>query len=54
MENGLRLGPVGSRIVGEVCIGLLKADESSYLALGRTGHRCCIPQHPVGFASPIY
>ena len=32
MENGLRLGPMGSRIVGEVFIGLLKADESSYLA----------------------
>ena len=32
MENGLRLGPVGSRIVGEVFIGLLKADDSSYLA----------------------
>ena len=32
MENGLRLGPVGSRIVGEVFIGLLKADRSSYLA----------------------
>lgn len=32
MENGLRLGPVGGRIVGEVFIGLLKADESSYLA----------------------
>jgi hypothetical protein len=32
MENGLRLGPVGSRIVGEVFIGLLKADELSYLA----------------------
>ena len=32
MEKGLRLGPVGSRIVGEVFIGLLKADESSYLA----------------------
>jgi len=32
MENGLRLGPVGSRIVGEVFIGILKADESSYLA----------------------
>jgi len=31
MENGLRLGPVGGRIVGEVFIGLLKADESSYL-----------------------
>lgn len=32
MENGIRLGPVGGRIVGEVFIGLLKADESSYLA----------------------
>jgi hypothetical protein len=32
MEGGLRLGPVGSRIVGEVFIGLLKADESSYVA----------------------
>jgi len=32
LENGLRLGPVGGRIVGEVFIGLLKADESSYLA----------------------
>jgi len=32
MEDGLRLGPVGGRIVGEVFIGLLKADESSYLA----------------------
>ena len=32
MENGLRLGPVGGRIVGEVFIGLLKADESSYLS----------------------
>jgi hypothetical protein len=32
LESGLRLGPVGSRIVGEVFIGLLKADESSYPA----------------------
>lgn len=30
MENGLRLGPAGGRIVGEVFIGLLKADETSY------------------------
>jgi hypothetical protein len=28
MEDGLRLGPVGGRIVGEVFIGLLKADET--------------------------
>lgn len=32
MEDGLRLGPVGGRIVGEVFIGLLKADNTSYLA----------------------
>ena len=32
MEDGLRLGPVGGRIVGDVFIGLLKADETSYLA----------------------
>jgi hypothetical protein len=32
MEDGLRLGPVGGRIVGEVFIGLLRADDTSYLA----------------------
>jgi hypothetical protein len=32
MEKGLRLGPVGGRIVGEVFIGLLKADATSYLS----------------------
>jgi len=31
VEDGLRLGPVGGRIVGEVFIGLLKLDASSYL-----------------------
>jgi len=31
MEHGLRLGPVGSRIVGEVFVGLLKEDPTSYL-----------------------
>jgi hypothetical protein len=35
LENGERLGPVGSRIVGEVFIGLLRADRSSYLASER-------------------
>ena len=34
-ENGLRMGPVGSRIVGEVFIGLLKADRDSYLSVNR-------------------
>ncbi|WP_334188659.1 peroxidase family protein [Noviherbaspirillum sp.] len=31
MEGGLRLGPVGSGIVGEVFVGLLKADNASIL-----------------------
>jgi Animal haem peroxidase len=31
MEDGLRLGPVGALIVGEVFIGLLKDDHASYL-----------------------
>ncbi len=35
LEQGLRLGPVGSRIVGEVFIGLLKADKDSYLSVNR-------------------
>lgn len=34
-EQGLRMGPVGSRIVGEVFIGLLKADKDSYLTVNR-------------------
>ncbi len=35
MDAGLRLGPVGGRIVGEVFIGLLKADSESYLVADR-------------------
>jgi len=31
MGNGEHLGPVGGRIVGEVFVGLLRADKSSYL-----------------------
>ncbi|MGZ8485756.1 MAG: peroxidase family protein [Candidatus Binatia bacterium] len=31
MEDGLRLGPVGGRIVAEVFIGLLQLDDDSYL-----------------------
>ena len=34
-ENGLRMGPVGSRIVGEVFIGLIKAARDSYLSVNR-------------------
>ncbi|HET7092663.1 MAG TPA: heme peroxidase family protein [Thermomicrobiales bacterium] len=33
VEDGLRLGPVGGRIVGEVFLGLLRADPDSYLAM---------------------
>ena len=32
IENGLCLGPVGGRIVGEVIIGLLQLDRHSYLS----------------------
>jgi hypothetical protein len=32
MQNGLRLGPVGGRIVGEVIIGLLQLDRNSFMA----------------------
>jgi hypothetical protein len=35
LEQGLRMGPVGSRIVGEVFIGLLKADKDSYLVVDK-------------------
>ena len=31
VEDGLHLGPVGGRIVGEVLIGLLQSDTGSYL-----------------------
>jgi hypothetical protein len=31
VENGLHLGPVGGRIVGEVILGLLQTDPNSYL-----------------------
>ena len=30
-QGGLRLGPVGGRIVGEVLIGLLQLNRNSYL-----------------------
>lgn len=32
LEDGMRLGPVGARIVGEVFVGLLKEDRASYLS----------------------
>jgi hypothetical protein len=33
VEGGLRLGPVGGRIVGEVIIGLLQLDRGSFLSV---------------------
>jgi len=35
-NDGLRLGPVGGRIVAETIIGLLAKDEFSYLNTGFT------------------
>jgi hypothetical protein len=35
VEDGLRLGPVGGRIVGEVIVGLLESDPASYLSYDR-------------------
>src|SRR5204862_2908805 len=32
-EDGLRLGPIGARIVAEVFIGLLQLDPDSYLSV---------------------
>jgi hypothetical protein len=32
-EDGLRLGPVGTRIVAEVFVGLLQLDPDSYLTV---------------------
>jgi hypothetical protein len=32
LEDGLRMGPVGARIIGEVFIGLLKEDRAAYLS----------------------
>jgi hypothetical protein len=34
VEDGMRLGPVGGRIVGEVFIGLLQMDPNSILTAG--------------------
>jgi hypothetical protein len=36
VEKGLKLGPVGGRIVGEVIIGLLQTDPNSYLSVQPT------------------
>jgi hypothetical protein len=47
MENGLRLGPLGSRIVGEVFIGALKADDTSYLSV-KPGWKPTLPSEREG------
>ncbi|MDB5746279.1 MAG: Myeloperoxidase, thyroid peroxidase, cyclooxygenase catalytic domain [Massilia sp.] len=47
MEHGLRLGPVGSRIVGEVFVGCLKEDAVSYLRVA-PGWRPTLPSRVPG------
>jgi len=47
MEQGLRLGPVGSLIVGEVFIGLLKLAPGSYLR-DNPGFRPTLPSRVAG------
>jgi hypothetical protein len=45
-EDGLRLGPVGGRIVGEVLIGLIQADPAS--VIHKRGWRPLIPMRAAG------
>jgi hypothetical protein len=47
MEQGRRLGPVGARIVGEVFIGLLKEDRSSWLS-AKPGWKPTLPSSVPG------
>jgi hypothetical protein len=47
LANGLHLGPVGGRIVGEVFIGLLQLDPGSYLT-GRPGWTPTLPARTAG------
>jgi hypothetical protein len=47
LADGLRLGPVGGRIVGEVFIGLLQLDPNSYLAAA-PGFRPTLPTQTPG------
>lgn len=46
-ENGLRMGDVGGNIVGEVFVGLLKADSGSYLSV-RPGWKPTLPSATPG------
>jgi hypothetical protein len=45
VNNGVRLGPVGGRIVAETIIGLLQLDKSSYL---NTRFRSSLPSRTPG------
>lgn len=47
LEQGRRLGPVGSEIVGQVFVGLLRNDASSYLAVD-PGWRPTLPSSTPG------
>jgi hypothetical protein len=47
LEDGLRLGPVGGRIVGEVIVGLLQTDPASYLSVA-PGWRPTLPTRRPG------
>jgi hypothetical protein len=47
VEDGLRLGPVGGRLVGEVVVGLLQCDRASYLAYD-PGWRPTLPSRAKG------
>ncbi len=46
-ESGLRMGDVGGNIVGEVFVGLLKADSASYLSV-RPGWKPTLPSAAPG------
>lgn len=47
VEDGLRLGPVGGRLVGEVVVGLPRCDTASYLSFD-PGWRPTLPSRSRG------
>jgi hypothetical protein len=49
MEHGLRLGPVGARIVGEVFVGLLREDPGSWLRAAPQWKPTLPTSHPGDF-----
>lgn len=48
-EQGLRLGPLGSRVIGEVIIGLLQVDPMSYLRMNPNW----VPTIPTATGNPL-